>query len=173
VETPTDMRPADEHYAARVASMVLASFMQQPPDTKTMVRQLTTLCIGVPRATLTRLVDPRVGVASETEFFSLAAVKKWIDGHAPKPVLPEHRLLPPVKEEQVPPEERERRIGMLKGTAEQIRQIARSNVVGRPSEADPKGDARLRSMQVSSGEKLLETDLMQRKIVEAIETEKQ
>lgn len=125
---------ADEPYAARIAGAILASFMQQPPDTKTMMRLLTTLCTGMPKETLRKMVDPRIGVASRTEIFSLAAVKKWLDDHGPQDrSVPEHRLLPPLVEEQIAPEERTRRVKMLHDTARIIRDAVRTKCVGRPA----------------------------------------
>ena len=76
------------------------------------------------------MVDPRVGVASGEEFFSLAAVKKWLNQNAPEPTW---KALPPVEPEIVSPEERARRVAMLKGAAQAIRDVVKAKTVGRPS----------------------------------------
>ncbi len=79
------------------------------------------------------MADPSVGLASRNEFFSLAAVNKWLDQNGPQERVGEQRLLPPMIEEQVEPEERERRVLMLKATANEIRKCTKAKVVGRPA----------------------------------------
>jgi hypothetical protein len=79
---------------------------------------------------LQMMADPRTGVASQEEFFSLAAVKKWLNAHAPdRPWKP----LPALVEPQEPPEVREQRYNMLKAVAREIRDCVKAKTVGRPS----------------------------------------
>lgn len=78
------------------------------------------------------MVDPRVGVAAKEEFFSLAAVKKWLENHGPQERVGEQRLLPPAEVEHVSIEERARRVDMLKDTAKKIREVVKAKVIGRP-----------------------------------------
>jgi len=172
VEISSNSGVADEPYAVRVASAVLGSFMQQPPDTKTMIRLLTQLLVGMPKPVLMRMVDPRVGVAAANEFFSIAACKKWLDTNLPRVNAAEHKLLPPVEVEKVSPEERERRVQMLKDTAQRIRETVRTNCVGRPaqlewikpadqqSEAQKRETARFSRTQAKDRSALLQTDLV-------------
>jgi len=88
---------------------------------------------GQPLATLSRMVDPNVGLASVTPIFSLSAAREWLDRNGPKPEPPAFKpeRFPP-KEEYVSPEERERRVTMLKRTAQVIRETVRAKTVGRP-----------------------------------------
>ena len=144
----SNMELADEPYAVRIASMILGSFMQQPPDTKAMLRLLTRMLIGVPKLVLNRMVDPTMGVASKNEFFSLAACKKWIDGQ--KECEPfnraEHRLLPPPAEKPISEEERARRVNMLEGVKAELAKITHSNVVGGDDEPETATERRQRGM---------------------------
>lgn len=161
---------ADKPYAARIASAVLASFMQQPPDMKTMLRQLTVLFEGKPRWILAKMVDPEYGLAAQEEFFSIAACNKWLSDQVPEQrVVPEHRLfLPEPEPENVSPEERSHKVKMLKGVADQIRQVAKTNCVGRPDDSPEKArqrqrEAGQRTQAPNTREqraKLLETDLL-------------
>lgn len=104
MQTSSDLERADEPYAARVAAAVLASFMQQPQDRKTMLRLLAQMLLGEPKTVLQKMVDPRVGVASGEEFFSLALVKRWLDENQPRArrplALPEPEFTPMTDEER-------------------------------------------------------------------------
>lgn len=112
---------------------------------------------------LNRMMDPLTGLASITPVFSLSAAREWLDNQLPVPELkfrPEvgkisneewrrlrtqNETLPhapidvhreerfPSKEENISPEERERRVKMLKETAQAIREVVRAKTVGRPS----------------------------------------
>lgn len=147
---------ADKPYAARIASAVLASFMQQPPDMKTMLRQLTVLFEGKPRWILAKMVDPEFGLAAQEEFFSLAACNKWISDQTPKATAPEHRkFLPEPEPEKVSPEERARRVEMLKKTARQIRQVTAAACVGRPTN--------FAKTQAKDRSALLQTEIVQQR----------
>jgi hypothetical protein len=76
------------------------------------------------------MADPRTGVASKNEFFSLAAVHEWLKAHGPQPQW--KPLLPAPAPEVVPPEVREQRVAMLKDTARVIRETVKAKTVGRP-----------------------------------------
>lgn len=95
------------------------------------------------------MVDPRVGVVSACEFLSLAGVKKWLDENQPRPVF--KKFLPEPEPEIVSPEERERRVKMLKDAAQVIRDTVKAKTVGRP---------RFEKTQRHDPEALLKTDLM-------------
>jgi hypothetical protein len=88
------------------------------------------MLVGLPKLTLSQMVDPRSGVAASNEFFSLAAVKKWLDQNGPQPKF---NPIPQQLIEHVEPEERARRVEMLKGVARQIRNVTKTKVVGRPA----------------------------------------
>ena len=155
------METADEQYAVRAASAILSSFMQQPQDLKTMLGLLTQMLVGMPKMVLSRMVDPRVGVATSNEFFSLAACKKWLNSQPelePRN-LAEHRLLPQLPEPEVSAEEKERRIAMSLKAAEELKKVARTNFVGRPnedpSEREKRIEAWFRSTQRHNPEELL------------------
>jgi hypothetical protein len=76
------------------------------------------------------MADPRTGVASQEEFFSLAVVKKWLNANAPEtPWKP----LPALEEPEDPPEVREKRYNMLKAVAAELRACVKAKTVGRPT----------------------------------------
>lgn len=77
---------------------------------------------------LQRMVDPRTGVASQEEFFSLAAVKKWLNEHSPQPTW---KPLPHIEEEPLDPEERAVCAARLKQLAEIIRETADAKTVSK------------------------------------------
>jgi hypothetical protein len=76
------------------------------------------------------MADPRTGVAATNEFFSLAAVHKWLKDYGPQPQW--KPLLPAPEPERVPPEVREQRVAMLKNTARVIRDAVKAKCIGRP-----------------------------------------
>lgn len=120
------------------------------------------------------MVDPSVGVASGNEFFSLAAVKEWTDAQPEFQPFnrAEHRLLLPEPVEIVSPEERARRVAMLKGVAQQIRETVKAVTVGRPeqiewvkptkeqSEAQKRETEKFAQTQAKDRSALLQTDLV-------------
>lgn len=123
------------------------------------------------------MVDPREGFLAREKFPTIAALNEWFEKQpawlvAESRLLPEHKLLPPVKEEPISPEERARRVAILKGVAAELRKVMNHNCVGRPeqlewlkpkaeqSEAQRRESERFARMQDHSRKYLLETDLV-------------
>ena len=73
---------ADTEYATRIATMLVASFPNQPHDPATFLRQLTIVCTGRPKSTLRKLVDPRDGFLTTERFPTIAALHDWLDKQA-------------------------------------------------------------------------------------------
>lgn len=79
------------------------------------MRLLTTMLTGMDKDTLRKMVDPRVGVAASNEFFSLAAVKKWLDNNRLQDRRsPQHKLLPPIDEPKIDEAERVKRLDKIR-----------------------------------------------------------
>lgn len=95
------------------------------------------------------MVHPEIGVAAGNEFFSIAACNQWLSEHLPK--AEPRNFLPEPEPEYVSPEERERRVKMLKNTAQVIRETVKAKTVGRPD---------FSRTQRHNPEALLQTDLM-------------
>lgn len=156
METSSTSDLADEIYASRVVNMLLSSHPHQAHDPKTLMRQLTVLCTGEPKEVLRRMVDPRDGLVAESEFVpTIAKVKGWLEARrsyrTPREA-PEHKLLPPLQEEQVSPEERARRVKRLKDVARVIRATTKAKVIGRP--------LNWKRTQAKDHSALVETDLV-------------
>lgn len=91
---------ADEAYAAKIASFLLASFPQQPAEPAVFLRQLTLLCVGRQKALLQRMVHPIDGILATSKFIpSLAEVRDWL-GNTPADA--HQRVLPPPPPEPEP-----------------------------------------------------------------------
>src|SRR5512139_2101503 len=141
---------ASKQEASRVAKIILGSFMQLPPDPETMFLCLANMLEGQPLVTLRRMMDREKGLAAHETIFSLSAARDWLDKQIPiqplqfrepigkisdaewRRLRAANQTMPhaplearterfPPKDENVSPEERERRVAMLKGVAREIR----------------------------------------------------
>lgn len=84
----------------------------------------------MPKQVLQRMADPRDGVAAQHEFFSLAAVHKWLKDNGPQPVW--KPLLPEPKWAWTP-EEWERRAeqaNRAKAAMQAIRDAIKPKTIG-------------------------------------------
>lgn len=149
---------SDEEYAARIVDMLLSSFPNgRPRDPDTYVRQMVQTCVGEPRELLREMVHPKRGVISDLSFLpTVGEVNTWLRDHKPRTESASYhrKFLPEPEPESVSPEERARRVEMLRGVAEQIRDVAKTNCVGRP--IDWKKTQRKHSLS-----ELAKTDLLQ------------
>lgn len=97
------METADTNYALEVARYLLGSHPSKPHDPEILLEQLTTLFTGKPKELLRRMVHPAEGVLREADFVpSVAMCARWLEKRtAPqRSTLPEHRLLPPPKDDK-------------------------------------------------------------------------
>jgi hypothetical protein len=97
--------------------------------------QLTIACTGRPKLLLRKAVDPRNGFIAVERFPTIAALNKWFKDQEPD-MAPEYKLLPPVREEPLTPEqlaERVKQADMAKAVAEEIRKATGRVCVGRPA----------------------------------------
>jgi hypothetical protein len=84
---------------------------------------------------LRKAVDPRNGFIAVERFPTIAALNKWFKDQEPDRA-PEYKLLPPVREEPLTPEqlaERVKQADMAKAVAEEIRKATGRVCVGRPA----------------------------------------
>lgn len=92
-------------------------------------------CVGKPRALLRRVVDPRDGFLATERFPTIAALNEWFAKHEPElRIVPEHKLLPHIKEEPWTPEEAEHRAQQAdraQRIADEIRKTANRARIGR------------------------------------------
>ncbi len=142
-------RKATEMEAGIYAAKLLGSYMQQPPDPKTMHKLVTQKLTNRPIWLLEKLISAESGLAVQGAFFSLSALAEYVDWcgsfRSPPSDIPR---LPHIEEDPVSPEEREARYLRLKEVAQVIRETVKAKCVGRPSD--------WRSKPVNNPEALLE-----------------
>lgn len=107
------------------------------------------MLVGLPKSTLSQMAHPKGGVASRSEFFSLALVSKWLADFGPQPAfnpLPHVEPDPPLSDE-----EKARRDEMvaklqaeLKATTEKMRRSGRISGTHKPLAPKQVDDAEAR-----------------------------
>jgi hypothetical protein len=100
------------------------------------MRQLVILFTGKPRTLIRRIVHPIDGIIPECKGTpTIKAVLEWMAKQPyGEPIkIAQHKE----PEEIISPEERARRVQMLRGCAQQIRDAVKAKCVGRPYEAHP------------------------------------
>lgn len=119
---------ADRATAAAYVGRLLASYPQQAPVPEVYMEALIEVCMGRKEQLLDQMVKAILG---KCKFLpSVAELKDWFDGQNPPTTW---KALPPVEIEVVAPEERERRVNMLKAVAKEIRDCVKAKTVVRPS----------------------------------------
>lgn len=121
----------DVQTAAKLATVYVGSFANQPHNADVILRQVREWCLGKPANVLRFMCDPNSGAVSRSDKPCLQALNRWYEDwtgqHAAPKAIPDFKPEPEEMEE--PPEVRQAAIERW----QKIRGgVVKSNCVGRP-----------------------------------------